>query len=139
IARDWTEELAAARAAPMFRNRDRFPANAHPTRAFDDEIKFFRSRMLVKCVRTLGRQFPQARAKDFASGPLQKIRVRNFHQVRRPPCQIVRLDYEICVDSLHQRISALEGNFGSRAFRAVSTPATGSLAASRRPSWTRTD
>jgi len=36
-------------------------------------------------------------------------------------------------------ISAFEGSVLSRTFRAVSIPATGSLAGSRRPSWTRTE
>jgi hypothetical protein len=38
--------------------------------------------------------------------------------------------------TLHQRV---EGSVLSRTFRAVSIPATGRLAGSRRPSWTKTE
>ena len=37
-----------------------------------------------------------------ASRSFQKIRIRNFHHVRRPPLELLRLDQEITVDRLHR-------------------------------------
>src|SRR4029077_1153333 len=87
----------------MFRNGDRFIADAHPPRAFYDEIKFLSLRMFVKGVRALRWEFPQGRAENFAPPSLEKIRVRNLHQVRRPPRELLRLNQKVTVDRFHLR------------------------------------
>jgi len=57
--------------------------------------------MLVQGVRALRRQSPQPRAHIFAAGALQIIRVRDFHQIRRPPVQVFRLDEVITLNRFH--------------------------------------
>ena len=51
--------------------------------------------VFVKCIGAFRREPPKPRAEDLAFGPLQKIRVGNLHQVRRPPMQVLGLDEEV--------------------------------------------
>ena len=59
--------------------------------------------MLVQRVRALRWQPPQPHADIFAAGALQIIRVRNFHQVGRPPAQVLWFDEVITLNRLHGR------------------------------------
>ena len=59
--------------------------------------------MLVQSVRAFGRQSPKPRAKILAACALQIIRIRDLHQVRRPPVQIFRLDEVITLNGFHER------------------------------------
>ena len=72
--------------------------------------------MSMQRVRAFRRKPPQPRAENLASRPLEKIRVRDLHQVRRPPRKVLRLDQEVAVDGFHIRISIL--NQVERALRA---------------------
>jgi NADPH-dependent 2,4-dienoyl-CoA reductase/sulfur reductase-like enzyme len=87
--------------AAIFRHRQRFFPDANPTRAFEHKIKFLRTDVLVQRVRAFGWQSPQPRAQILAARALQIIRVRNFHQVRRPPVQVFRLDEVITLNRFH--------------------------------------
>src|SRR6266853_417454 len=57
--------------------------------------------MFMKRVCAFRRQPPKSRAQNLAAGSLQKIRIRNLHQVRRPPGEILRLNQKITVDRIH--------------------------------------
>src|SRR6266487_3067646 len=57
--------------------------------------------MFVQRVRAFGRQSPEPRAEILASGALQIIRVRDLHQVGRPPGEVFRLDEIITLNGFH--------------------------------------
>jgi hypothetical protein len=74
----------------------RLIAHAQTPRAFQNEIKLLRANMLVQGVGALGRHAPNPRAEILTAGPLQKISIRNFHQVRWPPRELIRSNEGVC-------------------------------------------
>ena len=62
--------------------------------------------MFVQRVGAFGRQSPQPRAEILAPSALQIIRIRNFHQVRRPPVQVFWLDDVITLSRFHDRANS---------------------------------
>src|ERR1700758_2963892 len=71
-----------------------------------------RSDVLVQRVRALGRQPPKPRAEILAPRALQKVRVRDAHEVGWPPAEVFR--DRMCLCSV---FALLGGNRQSRALR----------------------
>jgi len=76
-----TQLLRPDQHTAVFGNGQRLVAHAHPARAFKHEIKFLRADVFVQRVRALRRQPPKPRTDVFAPRALQKIRVRDLHQI----------------------------------------------------------
>ena len=57
--------------------------------------------MSVQRVRAPGWQSPESRTEILAAGPLQIIGVGDFHQVRKPPVQVLWLDNVITLNGFH--------------------------------------
>jgi hypothetical protein len=55
----------------------------------------------MECIRAFRRQPPQAGAQILAFGALKKIRVGDFHYIRRPPREIAGFDKKITFDRFH--------------------------------------
>src|SRR6185295_18144477 len=55
-------------------------------------------------VRALGRQPPESGAEIFAAGALQIIRVRDPHQIGRPPEEVFRLDEMVTFNGFHEMV-----------------------------------
>ena len=70
-------------------------------RPLPHHIQLLLPQVLVQCVGAPGRQPPEPRGQVFAAGALQKIRIRDFHEIRRPPVQVVRRDEVIALNRFH--------------------------------------
>src|SRR6266702_7509801 len=86
-----SQEIGTYEHAAVFRNGQRLIADSHSSRAFHDKIKFLSLGMFMERVCAFRRQPPKSRAQNLASRSLQKIRVRNFHHVRRSPLKLLIL------------------------------------------------
>lgn len=53
-------------------------------------------------VSTLWRKPPEPRTENLALRALKKIRIRDFHQIRWPPTEILRRDHEVTVNRSHR-------------------------------------
>jgi hypothetical protein len=87
--------------AAVARHGQRLVAHAHSARAFQDEIKLFLADVFVERASAFRRIPPEPRAEILAPGAFQIIRVRNLHQVGRPPMQVVRFDQSVAGDGFH--------------------------------------
>ena len=109
----------------MFRHGQRFVAHAQALHASQHEIKLLRSDVFVQSVRALGRQPPQPRAEILAPGALQKIRIGDFHQVGRPPEEVLRLDEMVTLNRFHELagecLAAVKTNQFAHCSQAVAT------------------
>src|SRR4030095_10004138 len=89
----------------MLRHGQRFLANADASHSLDDKIELLSLDMLVERVGTPGRKPPESRSENLASGSLKEVRVRNSHEIRRTPGEVVRLDEEVSVNCFHLKNS----------------------------------
>ena len=60
-------------------------------------------------VRASGRQPPEPCTDIYAPGALQVIRVRDFHQVGRPPEEILRFDQMVTLNGFHELVTNVRG------------------------------
>ena len=86
---------------PVPRDRQCLFAYTHSSDSLDDKIELFHPNMLVQRVRTFGWQSPKPRSEEFASGALKVIRIRNAHNVRWTPREIVGRDQPIAFEYFH--------------------------------------
>jgi hypothetical protein len=93
---------SSASGAPTI-SRQRFLTNADSPDSLDDEIELLRPYMLVQRIGASRREPPQAGAKNLAPAPLEEVRIRNLHEIRRPPGKVIGLDQEISVNRFHLR------------------------------------
>src|SRR5262249_31701812 len=85
----------------VLRHRDCMVSHSHAPSALDHKIKLLRLDVLVQRVCALRRKPPEPGAKKLAFGPLKKIRVGDFHDVRKSPTEIVRFDQTIAINRFH--------------------------------------
>ena len=78
-------------------------ANAQTTRAFEHKIEFLLPDVFVQRARAFRRHPPKPRAEIFTARALQKVRVRNAHQVGWTPEEILRFDQVVTLDGFHDR------------------------------------
>ena len=55
----------------------------------------------MKRIGAFGWQTPEARSKVFATGSLKKIRIGDFHDIRRTPMEFVRRNQKIIFYRFH--------------------------------------
>lgn len=97
-----TQLIRADQHAAVARDGQCLVAHAQAARAFQHEIKLLRADVFVQRVRALGRQPPEPRAEILAPRALQIIRVRDAHQVGRPPGKVFRLDEMVTLNGFHK-------------------------------------
>src|SRR4029077_10808433 len=103
----------------------------NPTDPLDDKIKFFRSNMLMQCVRALERKPPESRAQKLAPSSLKKVGVRNSHHIRRPPSEVFGFNQMITVDCFHDFTERCCSGAARRVRPALTRNAIASLPAMR--------
>src|SRR5205085_6549751 len=80
---------------------DRLLVDSHSSYAFDDKIEFLHGRMTMKCVSALRWQPPKSCSQNLALRSLQKIRIRNFHQIGNLPMKVFRLNDKVTIKWAH--------------------------------------
>ena len=85
------------------RSRRIVSVSSHPDASdpFDDKIELLRAHVLVQRVGALGWQTPKPRSQQLASRPLEVICVRNAHQIRRTPPELIGRNQLITFNSFH--------------------------------------
>jgi hypothetical protein len=85
IVENLAQKRRADQNSTMFRHGDRLASNTNSPSAFDNKIKFFHLGMPMQRVGALRRETPKPGTKISLFVRFKKIRIGNFHDVRRPP------------------------------------------------------
>src|SRR5437763_11109341 len=67
----------------------------HSSHTFYNEVKLLHPRVLVESHGALGGEPPEPRTQNFALGPLQKIRIGDFHHIGWSPREVFWLNYKV--------------------------------------------